>query len=97
MYFTEGSQYEHLLIFGSVAVVGWFLLIYFWPRILLYVYKRTILVKAFGDGPVPVNTLYTQPQELFADPLHYPLPPGSSKLTSYGTNRDTLLTVAVWT
>lgn len=72
-------------------VVGWFLFIYFWPRMMLYVYKRAILVKGFGDGPIPVNTLYTEPQTLFADPLH---PPASaSKLATTGVNRDTLLTV----
>jgi hypothetical protein len=50
-------------------------------------------VRGFGDGPVPINTLYTQPQALFADPLHVSLPPGSSNLMSYGTNRDTLYVV----
>jgi hypothetical protein len=44
-----------------------------------------------GDGPIPVNTLYTEPQALFADPLH---PPASaSKLMTTGVNRDTLPTV----
>jgi hypothetical protein len=81
---------EHLFIFGSFMVAAWFLFIYFWPRMVLYVYKRGLLVKGFGDGPVPINTLYTQPQALFADPLHVSLPPGSSNLMSYGTNRDTL-------
>jgi len=57
---------------------------------MLSVYKRAILVKGFGDGPVPTNTLYTQAQAIFADPVHVSLPPGSSKLMSYGTNRDTL-------
>lgn len=58
---------------------------------MLYVYKRAILVKGFGDGPIPVNTLHTEPQALFADPLH---PPASaSKLATTGVNRDTLLTV----
>ena len=61
-------KYEHLLIFGSVMVVVWFLFTYFWPRMLLSVFKRAILVKGFGDGPIPVNTLYTQPQKLFAEP-----------------------------
>jgi hypothetical protein len=84
-------EHEHLLMTGSLAVVGWFLFIYFWPRMMLYVYKRAILVKGFGDGPIPVNTLYTEPQALFADPLH---PPASaSKLATTGVNRDTLLTV----
>ena len=85
--------YEHLLIFGSVMVAAWFLVIYFWPRMLLYVYKRAILVKGFGDGPIPVNTLYTEPQALFADPLH---PPASgSNLMTTGVNHDTLATVGV--
>src|SRR5215831_7624194 len=82
---------EHLLIFATVCITTWFLFIYFWPRMMLYVYKRAILVKGFGNGPIPVNTLYTQPQALFADPLH---PPASaSRLATTGVNRDTLLTV----
>lgn len=82
---------EHLLIFGAVCITTWFLFIYFWPRMMLYVYKRAILVKGFGDGPIPVNSLYTQSQALFADPLH---PPASTpKLATTGVNRDTLLTV----
>ena len=84
-------EHEHLLITGSLMVVGWFLFIYFWPRMMVYVYKRAILVKGFGDSPIPVNTLYTEPQALFADPLH---PPASaSKLATTGVNRDTFLTV----
>ncbi|MEJ2749461.1 MAG: DUF1254 domain-containing protein, partial [Anaerolineae bacterium] len=52
---------------------------------------RAILVKGFGDGPIPVNTLATEPQALFANPLH---PPASaSKLATTGVNRDTLITV----
>ena len=84
--------YEHLLIFGGVCVATWFLFIYFWPRMMLNIYKRAALVKGFGDGPIPVNTLYTQPQKLFADPFT-PLPPGSSNLMSIGTNRDTLYVI----
>jgi hypothetical protein len=83
--------YEHLLIFGLVMILVWFLVIYFWPSLLLSVYKRGILVNGFGDGPIPVNTLHTEPQALFADPIH---PPASaSKLATTGVNRDTLLTV----
>jgi hypothetical protein len=82
---------EHLFIFGSVMVAAWFLFTYFYPRMVLYIFKRGILVKGFGEGPVPINTLYTQPQALFADPLH---PPASaSKLASTGVNHDTLYTV----
>jgi hypothetical protein len=82
---------EHLLLFGSVMVAAWCVVTYFWPRMLLYVFKRAILVNGFGDGPVPVNTLYTEPQALFADPLHAPA--SASKLATTGVNHDTLLTV----
>ncbi len=82
---------EDLLIFGSVMAVAWFLFIYFYPRTVLYLYKRAILGKGFGDGPIPVNTLQTEPQTLFADPIH---PPASaSNLATTGVNHDTLLTV----
>jgi hypothetical protein len=80
--------------FALVAVIAWglgtFAIIRFWPRILLNVYKKAVLVKGFGNGPVPVNTLYTEPQATFADPLHPPTS-GSNLLTT-GVNRDTLLT-----
>jgi hypothetical protein len=85
------TQLEHLLLLGSFVVVTWFLFTYLWPRLLLSVYKRAILVNGFGEGPIPVNTLYTEPQTLFADPIH---PPASaSKLTTTGVNRDTLMTM----
>jgi len=71
-------------------VAAWFLFTYFWPRILLSVFKRAILAKGFGDGPIPVNTLYTEPQTLFADPLHAPA--SASKLATTGVNHDTLMT-----
>ena len=74
---------EHLLIFGAVMVVAWFLAIYFWPRVLLSVFKRAILVKGFGDGPIPVNWLYVQSQALFADPLGAT---AGSKLATTGVN-----------
>jgi len=81
--------YEHLLIFGGFCVATWFLFIYFWPRIMLSVYKRAILVKGFGEGPVPINTLYTTPPKLFSDPVTF----SSSSSVTGGMNRDTLLTI----
>jgi hypothetical protein len=80
---------EHLLLFGSIMVTTWLLFTYLWPRLLLSVYKRAILVKGFGDGPIPINTLYTTPQKLFADAVTFS---GSNSVTA-GMNRDTLLTV----
>ncbi len=84
-------EYEHLLIFGSVMSASWFLVIYFWPRMLLSVYKRALLVKGFGDGPIPVNTLYTQPKKLFAEPITSQTA-SSSNLMTVGVNHDTLST-----
>ncbi len=85
---------QHLLIFGSVMIVAWvlgtFLLVYFWPHLVSNLYKKAILDQGFGDGPVPINTLYTEPQALFEDPLHPPV--SASKLITTGVNRDTLLT-----
>ena len=87
------THMEHLLLFGSIMVASWFLFTYLWPRMLLYVYKRAILVNGFGDGPIPVNTLSTEPQALFADPLHAPA--SASKLATTGVNHDTLMTGGV--
>ena len=85
----ENLRYEHLLIFGSLVVAVWFIVIYFLPSMLMSVFKKAILVKGFGEGPVPINTLYTQPQEQFADPLHS----AGSRLTITGVNRDTIITL----
>jgi hypothetical protein len=84
-------DYQHLLTLGAFMVVGWFLFVYFWPRIVLYVYKRAILGKGFGDGPVPINTLSTEPLAFFADPLRAPA--SAPNVATAGVNRDTLLTV----
>jgi hypothetical protein len=84
------THMEHLLLFGSIMIASWLLFTYFWPRMLLYVFKRAILVKGFGEGPIPVNTLYTEPQTLFADPLHASA--SASKLATTGVNHDTLMT-----
>jgi hypothetical protein len=84
-------QYEHLLIFGGICVATWFAFIYFWPRLMLSVYKRALLVKGFGDGPIPVNTLYTEPQKLFAEPITSQSA-SSSNLMTVGVNHDTLAT-----
>ena len=85
--------YEHLIIFSVICVAAYFLFIYFLPRLLLSVYKRAILKKGFGDGPIPINTLYTESKALLADPIHPPA--GASKLATTGVNRDTLY-VAGW-
>jgi hypothetical protein len=86
------TKSEHLLLFGVICVASWFLVTYLWPRLMLSVYKRGLLVKGFGEGPIPVNTLYTQPQSLFAEPLNSQTAT-SSNLMTVGVNHDTLSTV----
>jgi len=86
---------QHLLIFGSVMLVAWalgtFLLVYFWPHLVNNLYKRAILNQGFGEGPIPINTLYTEPQALFAEPLTAQSVSGSNLMT-VGVNHDTLAT-----
>jgi len=90
-------KHKHFITFGSVMIVAWaigtFLFVYFWPHLAYNHFKRAIVDQGFGSGPIPINTLYTEPQALFADPLHTSLPPGSSNLMTVGVNHDTLLTV----
>jgi hypothetical protein len=89
-------KHKHLMAFGSVMVVGWaiatFVLIYFSPHFVNNIYKRAILDQGFGAGPVPTNTLYTEPEALFAEPLTSQSASGSNLMT-VGVNHDTLLTV----
>lgn len=82
---------QNLLIFAIVVVVVWCLVIYFWPSMLLSVYKRAILNKGAGEGPIPINTLYTEPQEVFADPVHTLT--SAPRVMNSGVNRDTLLSL----
>jgi hypothetical protein len=83
--------YGHLLIFGGVCVATWLLVTSLFPRLLLSAFKRAILVQGFGEGPIPVNTIYVEPQALFADPLHAPA--SASNLATTGVNRDTLMSM----
>jgi hypothetical protein len=41
-----------------VWVLGSLAFIYYWPRITVGGFKRAILERGFGGGPIPVNTLY---------------------------------------
>ncbi|MGA7155393.1 MAG: DUF1254 domain-containing protein [Acidobacteriaceae bacterium] len=90
-------KHKHLLTFGLAMIMAWvtgtFLFIYSWPHLVTKHFKKAIIDQGFGGGPIPINTLYTEPQNLFADPLHTTLRPGSSKLMTVGVNHDTLLTV----
>lgn len=85
-------RYPHLLVFCGVACAAWFVILYYWPNLFLAIYKTAVRRKGF-EGPIPLNTLATAPQAIFADPLHPP--PAATKLATSGVNHDTLSTVGV--
>jgi hypothetical protein len=89
---TPQTGYVHLIIVGAFVVAAWLLATYLSPRLMLIPYKRGILNQGVENGPIGVNTLYVQSAELYVNPFTA-LPAGSSKLLSYGTNRDTLYVV----
>ena len=68
-------------VFGSLAFI------YFWPRITVGGFKRAIVRRGFGGGPIPVNTLFGVPDRSsqFA---------ASSSLMATGT--DDLLYLGGW-
>ena len=45
-----------------VWLVGSVVFIYFWPRITVSGFKRAIVNRGFGGGPIPINTLYAVPE-----------------------------------
>ncbi len=94
---TSPMKHKHLITFSSVMVVAWvlgtFLFIYFWPHLVTNHFKRAIADQGFRGGPVPINTLYTEPPILFAEPLASQSGSGRPNLMTTGVNHDTLLTV----
>ena len=65
VYQRIAQGWGQVVVLGVAALVVWLLatpaFIYFWPRITVNGYKRAILKRGFGDGPIPVNTLYAAP------------------------------------
>ncbi|MEQ4564660.1 DUF1254 domain-containing protein [Paenarthrobacter sp. CAP02] len=61
---TEGWGSITLMVAEALAiwVIGTFVLIYFWPRITVSGFKRIIVRRGLGGGPIPVNTLYAVPE-----------------------------------
>jgi hypothetical protein len=45
-----------------VWLVGTVVFIYLWPQITVGGFKRAIVKRGFGGGPIPVNTLYASPE-----------------------------------
>jgi hypothetical protein len=56
---------DAIIPLAAAAVIVWPLgtlaFVYLWPRITVGGFKRAILDRGFGGGPIPVNTLYAVP------------------------------------
>ncbi|MCX2749861.1 DUF1254 domain-containing protein [Arthrobacter sp. MI7-26] len=70
-----------------VWVIGAPAFIYLWPRLTVNGYKRAIVKHGFGDGPIPVNTLYAVPGTSS---------PSASRGSLMATGADDLLYVGGW-
>lgn len=70
-----------------VWVIGAPAFIYLWPRLTVNGYKRAIVKHGFGDGPIPVNTLYAVPSTSS---------PSASRGSLMATGADDLLYVGGW-
>jgi hypothetical protein len=58
---AHSPLFPFVLIVGIIWLVGASLFIYFWPAITCNGYKRAILQRGLGGGPIPLNTLYAVP------------------------------------
>ena len=67
--------------------LGTFVFVYLWPRITVGGFKRAILNRGFGAGPIPINTLYAVPERPSESA-------SSSSLMAVGT--DDLLYIGGW-
>lgn len=81
--------WSEIVPLAVAAVVVWALgalaFLYLWPRLTVSGFKRAIVRRGFGDGPIPVNTLYAAPNTASAS--------GAGVLAT-GTND--LLYIAGW-
>lgn len=72
---------------GIVWLVGAPAFIYLWPRLTVGGFKRAIVKHGFGEGPIPVNTVYAMP----STPS-----PSESRGSLLATGTDDLLYLGGW-
>jgi hypothetical protein len=57
---------EAIIPLAVAAVIVWslgtFVFIYLWPQFTVGGFKRAIVNRGFGGGPIPINTLYAVPE-----------------------------------
>lgn len=83
--------WSEVIPLAVTGVIVWALgtpaFIYLWPRITVAGFKRSIVKRGFGGGPIPVNTLYAEPSLSSAS---------ASNASLLGTGTDDVLYVAGW-
>jgi hypothetical protein len=82
---------DEIIPLATAALIVWGLgapaFIYFWPRLTVNGYKKAIIKRGFGDGPIPVNRLYA---------THETSSPSSSHGSLMATGADDLLYIGGW-
>ncbi len=89
----EAKKTHYLRTFGLAVLVAWVIVVplylYVFPISIYGLYDTGITKNGLGDGPIPINTLYTVTAKNFISPF---AASGSNLLTT-GANHDTLYTV----
>jgi hypothetical protein len=66
IYMRATHGWSNVITLAVAAIIVWMLgapaFIYLWPRITVTGFKRAILKRGFGGGPIPVNTMYAEPR-----------------------------------
>src|SRR6478735_1012651 len=80
-----------IITLAVAAVIVWALgapaFIYLWPRLTVNGFRRAIVKRGFSGGPIPVNTLYAEPNVSSAS---------ASTVSLLGVGTDDLLYVVGW-
>lgn len=91
VYRRVSGGWSEIVPLAATAAVVWAIgtpaFIYFWPRMTVGGYKRAIVGRGLGDGPVPVNTLYAEPGRSSAS---------ASNGSLMATGTDDVIYVAGW-
>lgn len=91
IYRRVSHGWSEVIPLAVTAVIVWALatpaFIYLWPRLTVGGFKRAIVKGGFSGGPIPVNTLYAEPNISSAS---------ASSASLMGTGTDDLLYIGGW-
>ncbi|HEX7658572.1 MAG TPA: DUF1254 domain-containing protein [Pseudonocardiaceae bacterium] len=91
IYQRISAGWNQITVLAVAAGIVWVIcvptFVYFWPRITVSGYKRAIVKRGFGGGPIPVNTLYAEPGTSS---------PSAPRASLMATGTDDVLYVGGW-